>query len=101
MGRNLGHLLREYPIPLMALTGLLVGAVARGLGQPEAGRWVWLGALILGGAPLAIQTTAGMLRGRFNADIVALLAIVAALGMGEAFAGVIIVLMQSGGEALE
>ena len=41
------------------------------------------------------------IRGRFAADIVALLAIVTAAIMGEAFAGVIVVLMQSGGEALE
>ena len=40
-------------------------------------------------------------RGRFAADIVAMLAIVTALVIGQYFAGVVIALMQSGGEALE
>jgi heavy metal translocating P-type ATPase len=42
-----------------------------------------------------------MLRGRFASDVVAMLAILTAVIMGEYFAGVIVVLMQSGGEALE
>lgn len=42
-----------------------------------------------------------MLRGEFAADIVAALAIVTALVLREPFAGLVIVLMQSGGEALE
>jgi heavy metal translocating P-type ATPase len=48
-----------------------------------------------------LQTLRGMLRGRFAADIVAMLAIVTAFVLGQYFAGVVIVLMQSGGEALE
>jgi heavy metal translocating P-type ATPase len=39
--------------------------------------------------------------GRFAADVVAMLAIVAALLLGEPLAGLIVVLMQTGGEALE
>jgi heavy metal translocating P-type ATPase len=42
-----------------------------------------------------------MLRGRFAADVVAMLAIVGAVAFREYFAGAVIVLMQSGGEALE
>jgi heavy metal translocating P-type ATPase len=42
-----------------------------------------------------------MLRGRFAADVVAMLAIVGAIVFREYFAGAVIVLMQSGGEALE
>jgi heavy metal translocating P-type ATPase len=60
-----------------------------------------LAALVLFGAPLVITTVIGMLRGRFAADVVAALAIVTALVLGEHFAGAIIVLMQAGGEALE
>ncbi len=57
--------------------------------------------LVVGGVPLVVQTVRGMLRGRFAADIVAMLAIVTALLLGQYFAGAVIVLMQSGGEALE
>ena len=42
-----------------------------------------------------------MLKGNFAADVVAMLAIITAVLMREYFAGVIIVIMQSGGEALE
>ena len=68
---------------------------------PELARWVFLGTLLTGGGTLVLQTVRGMLRGRFAADIVAMLAILGALALGQYFAGAIIALMQSGGEALE
>jgi len=42
-----------------------------------------------------------MLRGQFASDVVAMLAIVTAVAMFEPFAGVLVTLMQSGGEALD
>ncbi len=47
------------------------------------------------------QTVRGLFVGRFAADLVAMLAIVTALLLGEPLAGLIVVLMQTGGEALE
>lgn len=92
----------RYPLPLIAGGGLIGGLAARSLfGAPAVGQWVFLAALGAGGAPLVAKTLFGMLRGRFAADIVAMLAIVTALVLGQYFAGVVIVLMQSGGEALE
>jgi heavy metal translocating P-type ATPase len=70
-------------------------------GAPEFERWVFLGTLLVGGVPLVLQTLRGILSGRFAADIVAMLAIVTALVVGQYFAGAVIALMQSGGEALE
>jgi heavy metal translocating P-type ATPase len=101
MGR-LWVFLRHNPLPALVLLGLAGGALARfGFDEPEIARWIWLAALIIGGAPLVAQTVRGMLRGNFASDVVATLSIVTALAMGEYFAGLIIVLMQSGGEALE
>jgi heavy metal translocating P-type ATPase len=92
----------RYPLPLIAGVGLTGGLAARFLfGTPTVGQWIFLAALAVGGGPLVAQTLVGMLRGRFAADIVAMLAIVTALVLGQYFAGVVIVLMQSGGEALE
>ena len=92
----------RYPLPLIAAGGLIGGLAARSVfGAPAVGQWVFLAALVAGGAPLVAKTLFGMLRGRFAADIVAMLAIVTALVLGQYFAGVVIVLMQSGGEALE
>jgi heavy metal translocating P-type ATPase len=47
------------------------------------------------------RTLRGLAAGRFAADLVAMLAIVAALVLQEPLAGLIVVLMQTGGEALE
>ncbi len=57
--------------------------------------------LILGGLPIVFQTAKGIFKGEFASDIVAMLAIITAVIMGQAFAGAVVVLMQSGGEALE
>ncbi len=95
-------LLANNPIPLLALVGLAGGSITRwGLGCPEVAVWIWLGALVLGGTPLVWATLTGMLWGMFAADVVAALAIITAVVMGEYVAGLVIVLMQSGGEALD
>lgn len=63
--------------------------------------YVWLVGLVVTGVPLVARTLSGVLRGRLAADLVASLAIIAALVLQEPFAGLVIVLMQSGGEFLE
>ena len=47
------------------------------------------------------RTLRGIVSGRFAADLVAMLAIIGALLLREPLAGLIVVLMQTGGEALE
>ena len=96
------RLIRLYPLPAVACCGLVAGLFAQFLFQaPAFARWIFLATLVVVGAPLVWQTLRGIARGRFAADIVAMLAIVTALVIGQYFAGVIIALMQSGGEALE
>lgn len=56
---------------------------------------------MIGGIPIVYETLKGMLHGQFAADIVAMLAIITAVLTGQAFAGAVVVLMQSGGEAIE
>jgi heavy metal translocating P-type ATPase len=99
---RVGQVVKRYPLPVVAASGLVGGLAAGWLfGAPGVAKGVFLAALVLGGAPLVVQTLWGMARGRFAADIVAMLAIVTAFLIGEYFAGAVIVLMQSGGEALE
>ena len=101
-GQKIRSFLRENPLPALALLGLVIGAVALLVFQQEAlADWIWLAVLIGCGAPVVWKTVRGMLRGEFAADVVAMLAIVTAVIMHEYFAGVIIVIMQTGGEALE
>jgi heavy metal translocating P-type ATPase len=96
------NFIRENPIPFVALIGLVSGAIARfGAGRADVADFIWLATLIIGGLPVVFETTKGMLKGNFASDVVAMLAIITAVLTQEYFAGVIIVLMQSGGEALE
>jgi heavy metal translocating P-type ATPase len=62
---------------------------------------VWLVGLALTGLPVVIGTVRGALARRFAADLVATLAIVAAFLLDHPLPGLIVVLMQTGGEALE
>jgi heavy metal translocating P-type ATPase len=76
--------------------------VARyGFDAERAADGIWLAVLLLIGLPLAARTAYDLIRGRFQADVIAALAIAGAAAMHEYLAGVVIVLMQSTGEALE
>jgi cation transport ATPase len=94
---------RRYPIPVFAIVGLIFGAICSYIiNQPDFGRWVWLLTLIVGGIPVVWETGKEiLLRRHFASDIIAALAIVAAILTNEALPGVVIVIMQTGGKALE
>lgn len=95
------NFIRQYPIPIYTFIGLVSGIFAFFLGEPQIAHQIWFATLILGGAPIIYETIRGMLHGQFASDIVAMLAIITALIMNQAFAGAVVVLMQSGGEAIE
>jgi len=89
-------------IPLLAAAALLGGAVVGQItADPALRKDVWLVALLLTGAPVVWGTMRGMLRGQFAADIVASMAIVGAVLLQEPLAGLVVVIMQTGGEALD
>ena len=71
------------------------------MGRPGVAAMLWSAGLALTGAPVVWHTLRGLVAGRFAADLVAMLAIVTALILREPLAGLIVVLMQTGGEALE
>jgi len=89
-------------LPALVVSALAVGAVVRVL-QPD-NPWVWrswMVVLVGAGIPVVIRTTRGLLQGHFAADVVATLSILGAVGLGQPVAGLVIVLMQTGGEWLE
>ena len=92
---------RAFVAPAATAVALLAGAVCRWRGDAMLAQQVWLVGLAVTGLPIAARTLLGVLRGRWAADIVATLAIVGALALGQPFAGLVVVLMQTGGEALE
>jgi heavy metal translocating P-type ATPase len=90
------------PPPLIALAFLLAGFATPLVLSADPWRdRVWLLGLLVTGVPVAWRTLRGMLRGEFAADVVAMLAIVGALLLGQPLAGLVVVLMQTGGEALD
>ena len=92
----------DFPIPFLAITGLLIGLYLTYVGgRPDVGRYVWYGTLIVGGLPLVYATAQRLWHREFASDVIATLAILAAIALDQSFAGAIIVLMQSGGEAIE
>jgi heavy metal translocating P-type ATPase len=92
---------RAAALPAAALAFILAGLAARfSFGSVWAER-LWGVGLVITGAPVAWTTLRGMLAGRFAADLVALLAVITALALGNPLPGLVVVLMQTGGEALE
>lgn len=86
-----------------ASLGFIIGGLAAVLvchSPAWAGR-IWMAGLVGTGGVLVWRTLRGMASGRLAADVVAALAIVAALLLRHPLPGLIVVLMQSGGEALE
>ncbi len=61
---------------------------------------LWV-ALAAGGGPLVVQLAGKALRKEFGSDLLAGISIVTALLLGEYLAGTLVVLMLSGGEAIE
>lgn len=92
---------KHYPVPILAIIGLVIGGALQIIHEEQTGKIVWFATLIIGGIPVVWQTIREILHKHFVADIVAMLAIVVSIILNDAFPGVIIVLMQSGGKALE
>jgi heavy metal translocating P-type ATPase len=60
-----------------------------------------LATLVFGGVPLVVELLIHLVRGQFGSDLLAGISIVTAALLGEYLAGALVVLMLSGGEALE
>ena len=89
-------------IPLLTLVFMAGGAlILLGDASPAASELAWWLGLVVVGTPLVLQTVREVTSGRFAVDLVATLAILLALILLQPLAGLVIVLMQSGGEALE
>ena len=94
--------IRAALLPGAALLCILAGSLLRL--SADAGVWgprVWMIGLVITGMPIVWRTARGVLAGRLAADLVAALAIGGAVAFDQPLAGLVIVVMQSGGEALE
>lgn len=95
------RILWRYPAITVTVLVLIGVLVVHAVGAPVVGRWVATCYV----AVFVVWTLVGMvrdvLRGHVGLDILAVVAMVATLAVGEYIASLIIVLMLSGGEALE
>lgn len=98
---NLWHALKRYPLPLVVLALLLVSLILWLTGRPDLANWTLLTIIVIGAVPLAWEIIRQLVHREFGVDLIAMLAIIGSLLLKEYLAGAIIVLMLSGGEALE
>ena len=92
---------RHYPLPFSVIALLLASLITWLLGWHTLAQWSLIAIILLGGLPLLWETVRQLARGEVGVDVIAILAIGGSLILGQYLAGAIIVLMLSGGEALE
>jgi len=100
---------RELVIASLAVLGVAAHLVLRFVvplaielpGKVSPANVPLLATLFLGGSTLVYELLRGMLRGEFGSDLLAGISIVVSLILGEYLAGSLVVLMLSGGQALE
>ena len=94
--------LRATALPVVILATILIGAALHlDAATARFGALLWMGALWVLGSALVWRTIRRATAGQFATDLVATLAIVTAVVLHQPLAGLIVVLMQTGGEALE
>lgn len=92
---------RRYPVVAAAILVGLLGLLLWALGLPVAVQWLFSGfGLIVAGVQGAGMVKR-MRHGEFGVDLLAIMAIIATILVGEYVATLVIVLMLSGGAALE
>ena len=92
---------RRYPIVTTTVVVGLVGMIFWLVGAGEVTRWLFSVFAILVAAIEALQMINQLRKKIFGIDVLAIVAIVSTVLVGEFFASIIIVLMVSGGKALE
>lgn len=84
-----------------ALAGLLSGAAAQYFGARDASTWSYIASICVVLIPTTVATARRLLNRETGVDLIAVLAMVGALALGEYLAGAIIAVMLTGGTALE
>ncbi len=88
-------------IPAFVLAGLWASGLAYASHNPQMSDTILIVTLVVGAAPLLLDILKSLLNRHFGVDLIAIVAIVASLLFHQYLAGTVILLMLSGGEALE
>ena len=92
---------KRYPVPFMAVVLMVMSLASWLAGRGDIANWLLLAVALLGGIPLLWETVQQMFHKEFGVDLIAILAIGGSIFLHEYLAGALVVLMMSGGEALE
>lgn len=95
------HVVKRYPIPVSTALLLLLSLIFWTIKLADLSNWTLLAVVILGGIPLLWESLQQFLHKEFSVDVIAILAIIGSVLLKQYLAGALIVLMMSGGEALE
>jgi len=95
------RLVREYRLFSLAFLTVIAGVVLESASQPAAAHWLLGIVAIIEVLPLTWDMWQDVRTGRYGIDILAATAIVTSVILGQYWAGMVVVLMLTGGEALE
>ncbi len=91
---------RAQRLLMVALAWLAAGLLAH-LVAPAAAQGIMLAGLLLCSVPMLVVAVRSLAKGNVNVDLIASLAIITAIATNSPLPGLIIVIMQNGGEMLE
>ncbi len=94
------HLARRWLVAI-PLFGLLLGGASALSGDSELAGWFWVAATAPAIIALAVSIISDFMAGRMGVDLIALVAMVAAIALGQPLAAIVIAIMYSGGVVLE
>jgi heavy metal translocating P-type ATPase len=97
------HFSKETVIAVLAAAGIAIYLIVRYAARlpVQQADWALWAVLALGGLPLVLDLARNVVKGNFGSDFLAGMSIVVSALLGEYLAGCIVVLMLSGGTALE
>ena len=98
---KLTHTIKAYPTLTIVILVIMANGILSALGQEHLVRVLLSGFLIFIALKLAVGMVQTLREGRYGIDILAVMAIFSTVYVGEYWAAIVIVLMLTGGEALE
>jgi heavy metal translocating P-type ATPase len=99
--KRLLRFLRDYKLFSLAILTVIAGLILEFTKQPAAAHWLLGGVAIIEVMPLAWDMWQNVQAGTYGIDILAATAVVTSVILGQYWAGIVVVLMLTGGEALE
>ena len=99
--KRIWRFLREYKLFGAAIAAVVAGLALQISGYQTASHWLLAVVAIAEVLPLLWKMWQDIQSGRYGIDILAATAIVASVVLGQYWAAIVVVLMLTGGEALE